>query len=323
MKTGQALSSGMALVQRYIKIVPLIYTFNLILALILTLPLFTTLHDDFGRHEIRTEWVSGFAMDWWASLDMETAGLEKTVQPTLTSGWGRALDAIEPLLTGRVAPLGIWILVMAAVYLAISAFFNGGLVAFFVDEKRDFTIQRYFSFSSYYFHHFMALATTAVLGFALLYLFVLPAWFDLIGALTANTSSGTMRMLLHLSAFAIWFFILILIDMIFDYAKFILVDQKKDSAWASIGLAATFVARHPGQTLSLYLSLAALAVILTLGMAGLESVLPQGQFFLILLIVLIHQVFLLAKIWLRLLFYGSQFRLYQQARKEVRTLRKV
>jgi hypothetical protein len=323
MKTGQALSSGMALVQRYIKIVPLIYTFNLVLALILTIPLFTTLQDDFGRHEIRTEWVSGFGMDWWASLDLETAGLEKTVQPSLTSGWGRTLEAIEPVLTGRVEPLGIWILVMAVVYLVVSAFLNGGLVAFFADEKRDFTIQRYFSFSSYYFHHFIALATTAVLAFALLYWFVVPAWFDLIGALTTDTSSGMMRTLLHLLGYAIWFFILILIDMIFDYAKFILVDQKKESAWASIGLAATFVVGHLGQTLRLYCLLVALAVVLTLGMAGLESVLPQGQFFLILVIVLIHQVFLLAKIWLRLVFYGSQFRLYQQARKQVRTLRKV
>lgn len=323
MKVTKALQDGISLVSRNVRMVVVIYIVNISLALLLAIPVFSSLNRSIGKSAVREQLVQGFDYDWWAGFTFQAQGVEKTIRPSLSGGFGPLFDNLELLLTGRFTSFGVWILVFGLAYLFLAAFFNGGVIGLFADEKRSFTVGRFFSYSGFYFNHMFALALTSILVFFLVYKLISPALFGLAGNLTASWMSERAVWFVNLAVYLLLMFIIILANMILDYAKLIVIAEKKKSSWLCIWLGIKFIFKRFGRALSLYvlLSLISLAVVIVFG--GILSFLNPSQIFILVIAFLFQQTFIFAKIWTRLNFYGAQLVFYQNEHTTVRKLKKV
>ncbi len=319
----KSFKSGLALVFEHIKIIPIIYAVNFSLAALLVIPMYTSLHNAIGNSGARDELWQGFDHEWWTEFDFHAEGLEKTLRPSLSGGFGAIFDNSELLLTGKFTSFGTWIFIFGVTYLFLSAFMNGGIIGLFAEEKRKFSTSRFFSNAGLYFHHFFALALTAMLAFLLVYKIFSPVIFGVIDGLTADWLSDRAVWFLNLTGYGVLLLIVIFINMIFDYAKIILVVEKKESSWLCIWHSLKFAVQHLADAGGLYLLLSLVGVGLTLVFALLDSIINPSQLLVLILAVLFQQAFIMAKIWLRLNFYGAQLSYYNQGQTEVRRLRKI
>jgi hypothetical protein len=318
------IKNGTSSVFHYFKMIPVIYAINISLALLLAIPFFSSLQKDIGNSTVRDQLAVGFPTDWWSEFSIQADGrIDGTVRPTLSGGLAPLFDNVELLLTGAFNTFGIWILVFGCGYLLISTFLNGGVLGLFADEKKSFSIGRFFSFSGFYFHHFIAITLTSVMIFFLFYKFGISLVFGLIHALSAASASDLTLWLLNLLGYALLLLLFIIINIIFDYTKIILVVEKKDSAWLSAWEAMKFASLHAGPAFGLYGLLSLISVMVLLIIGWLITVLSSNQFLLVIIVVLLQQILILAKITLRLTFYGSQLALYQQGHSQERKLKKI
>jgi hypothetical protein len=319
----KSLKNGLGLVFSHIKIVPIIYVINLSLAGLLAIPMYLSLHESIGSQGVRDELMQDFNYDWWTSFSLHAKGIEQTLRPSLSGGFGPIFDNLELLLTGKFISFGTWILIFGICYLFLSAFLNGGTIGIFADEKRKFSASRFFSNAGFYYHHFFALALTVLLAFFLVYKLLGSVLFNSIDGLTSQWMSQRAVWFANLVGYFILLLVVLFINMIFDYAKIIVVVEKKNSSWLCIWMAVKFVLRNIASTSGLYLLLGGVGIGLTLLFALLDSLINPHQVILLIVAILFQQVFIFAKIWLRLNFYGAQLNFYVQGQSEVRHLRKV
>ena len=321
MNVMNAFRRGLNLVAEHIKIVPIIYAINLTVAAVLAVPMFATLDGALSHRAANETMMQGFDHTWWSEFSFHADSFEKTFRPSLSSGFGPLFDNLELLLTGRFTNFGIWIFVLGLAYLMLVAFTNGGVIGTFIDEKRTFSVRRFFATSGYFFHHFFALALTAVLVFFLVYKFVSSFIFGIVDAVTASWVSEPAIWFLNLGGYLLLLVLVVFINMIFDYAKIIIVSEEKESSWLCIWLALKFAVPHLFKTSGLYYLLSGLGVLLVVVFGLLLTWIPSGTVFMLILAILVQQTFILAKIALRLSFYGAQLVLYQQHQEQT-TVRK-
>ncbi|MBN1542966.1 hypothetical protein JW992_12540 [candidate division KSB1 bacterium] len=318
-----ALREGLALNQKHIKIVPLIYAVNFFFALALAVPFFFNLFEQTARLGVRDDLLRGFSVEWWSTLELGGDSILTSLRPALASGFAALFDNLQLLLTGEFTAFGWWLFAFGLLYLVVSSFLNGGVIGLYADEKRTFSTSRFFSFAGFYFHHFIAITMTAMLIYSALYFLLFPALYGLVETWTGSWSSFRAVWWMNFAAFFVILGLVLLINMVMDYAKIVLVVEKQESAWMAIYKAVRFILAHPGGSLGLYLLLSGMAFALSAGFAALITWLHPKQVLVFLIVFTLQQVFITAKIYMRLNFYAAQHQYYRQAQSTVRKLRKV
>jgi len=318
----KAIRNGLSIVFENIKMIPVVYIANISLALLLALPVFSLLNKEIGYQGIRDEMTQSFNYEWWSEFNLHAEGLEKTISPSLSGGFAALFDNFELLFTGKFTTFGLIIFMFGLAYIFLNAFFNGGILGLYADEKRTFSVSRFFSLSGFYFHHFFALALTAISIFFVFYKLIHPAIFHIIDHISANWMSEKAMWFANLAGYLIIALFILFIKIIFEYAKIILVVENKESSWLCIWLSFKFVVRHIIKTFGLYLVLifAGLGFLFIFGFI-LELLQPKTVL-LLLLIIIFQQFFIMLKIGLRFTFYGSQLELYRQYKPEMIPVKK-
>ena len=312
MKVFQAFRQGVSLDTRDRKIIGVIYLFNLCVAAIFAAPLFILFHKQVGSLTLRDELVAKFNYAWWSSFEFSAKGLEHTIRPALSGGFGPLFDNLELLLTGKFMTYGWAIFALGLGYVFIAAFFNGGAIALFADERKKFTMGRFFSNAGAFFHHMAALAFTALVLFFILHKFLNPAIFALVDMFVGDTLSQPLAWFVNLIGYLVVFDLVFLISLILDYAKVIVIVEKKESSWLCIWLAVKFIFRNFIKTIGLNLLLLTGGAVLVVAGGSLLSLIQPSQLPLLLVVFVLQQLVVIAHIALRLAFYASETVLYQQ-----------
>lgn len=314
---GKIIQSGWNTVIRLRRAVGVIYLVNLLIAAALSIPLFFSLHRNLDYSTLRSEMSSGFSYAWWSAFNFRAEGLAATLRPSLSGGFGPIFDNLELLVSGNWTAYGIAVFILGIAYVLLAAFFNGGFVGLAVEE-RPFSTQRFFSQSGLYFHHMAALAVTALLLFLGIYKGLYPLVFSLVEKLTADSLSQPWVWFVNLVAYLLLIKVIFIVTMILDYARVILITDKKESAWISIGLATLFVFRHYRAWLINAL-LVGIGVLGTLTAALVLSAFRSTAFWSLITLSALQQLFIVGLISLRLTFYASQVEYYRR-QKEAETL---
>ncbi len=322
MNISSLFSRGLNLVIENRKLVVTIFVVNLCLALLLAVPFFVGLNAEVADALVRDQLSSGFDHGWWQEFNFERSDLPSTFRPGLSHGYAILFDNVELLLTGKLAQFGWYVFPVVLAFLFLAAFFNGGAIALFSDEKRQFSLQWFFSSSAYYFHHLATLAFTALLLFGICYKVIFPGIINGITGLAGADASQPVLWFLNLLGFIIVAILIFLITMIFDYAKVIIINEKKQSSWLCIALAAGFVFKHFFRAAGLYLLSSAVVLLLIVVGGGVLSVMPSNNLFLLIVLVLLQQLYILLKIGARMNFYANQVVLYQDVQAAQRPAKK-
>lgn len=106
------------------------------------------------------------------------------------------------------------------------------------------------------------------------------------------------------------------VNAIFDYTAIHLVAEDRRKAFRGMWRSFRFVWRHVGRVAGLAAVLWAIALAVLTIYFGVSKLFPQHSVGVVLLLLFVRQAFVLARIWSRLLFYASQYEVYDAAQVE-------
>ena len=221
-------------------------------------------------------------------------------------GFGAVLNNLSALLDN--AEMATTIAGATTAWLVLWSFLSGGVLDRYA-RMRPTRAPGFFAACGTHFWRFLRLGVLALLVYWVLFGLVHPWLFDdlypwVTRDMTAERAAFTVRLLCYLFFIAL----LVLSNLVLDYARIRIVVEDRRSAVGAFLAGARFVRRHPA-ALRLYLLNGACFVLLALAYALVAPGAPSGLAIWIALVV--GQVYILLRHYVKLLFYASQVSFFQ------------
>ena len=282
-----------------------------VMTLLVSLPLTFAMRSELAQHldaSLEADAAaSGVNHDWMQEFRGRASGMGTTFSPTII-GFGAILDNLSAFVDQERRPL--LILCAAAVYLALWTFVAGGLIDRYARD-RNTRVEGFLWASAVHAVRFLRLGLVAAFVYGLLFRVVHPWLFGtLFRELTDDLTAERSAFFLRLALYVLFAIALATCSLVLDYAKVRIVVEDRRSVLAALSGAVRFLRRNGGAAAALYLADAALFVaVLALyaavapgaGSSGWSMWLGFG----------IAQVYLLARLWVKLVFWASETALFQ------------
>jgi hypothetical protein len=251
--------------------------------------------------------ASGVNHDWMQEFRGQASGVGTTFSPTVI-GFGASLDNLSAFVDQERRP--VLIVCAAALYLALWIFVAGGVIDRYARD-RNTRLQGFLWASAVYAVRFLRLGIVAAFMYGLLFRVLHPWLFgtffrDFTHDLTAERSAFVVRFALY-GVFAI---ALAVCNLVLDYAKVRTVVEDRRSILGALSGAVRFLRRNGGAAATLYLADAALfAAVLAVYAAVAPGAGSTGWS--MWLGFAIGQLYVLARLWVKLVFWASETALFQ------------
>jgi len=307
MRTVQALLEGIRRVNRAPVILACVFGVTLLTAL----PFAMVLRDAMESHlasSILAEQVSrGVNMQWWKEFFAQTGPLGRTFQPSII-GFAAVLDNLSVFADAEGRPSTVlWI---GAVYLLLWLFLTGGVLDRYA-RARPARSYEFFTACGMYFVRFLRLAPIVAATYYVLFAVIHPVLFvRMFVELTNDESVERTAFLMRLGLYAVFGALLVLVSIIFDYAKVRAVVEDRRSMLGAVVAGARFARRNARAVVALYAVTGCLFVgLLLFYAAAAPGAAATGAG--VWLGVGIGQVYLLGRLWIKLVFLASETALFQ------------
>jgi hypothetical protein len=253
------------------------------------------------------EAARGVDFDWLQEFMGQASGIATTVRPTVV-GFAAVLDNLSSVVDA--APPRAVLAAAALVYMAVLTFLSGGIIDRYA---RDRTVgaHGFFAACGVFFFRFIRLGVLAGLAYAFLFGTLHPVLFDSIyPRLTEHMTSERSAFLTRAALYLIFALPLVVVSLLFDYAKVRAVVEDRRSMLGALLAAASFLRRNRRGALGLYMAdvvtfglvLAIYALVAPgVGRAGLAMWLAFG----------LGQLYVVGRLWVKLLFWSSATALFQ------------
>jgi hypothetical protein len=295
------------------RMVLLLFIINLVFSLILAFPLYRSLKDSFGSSLVGEKMARGFDYLWWEEFRDQSRGLETTFTPSVI-GKGAILDNIQALVETMVFNFPPLLFILVVLYIILHTFLAGGILSTFNQERQEFTMKGFFEGAGFLFSRFFYLTVLSWIPFLAVGIFLAAGFESMVSNVARSAISEIKPFYFGLISSAIIFFILLLLQMVFDYARIKIVLEKKHDVLESAIQAFAFALRHPFVTVSLYAFLFLIQAAVTVVYILAKEALPQSNFLEVLAAFFLQQIFIFVLIWLRCWLYSSQLELYRYLR---------
>jgi hypothetical protein len=251
--------------------------------------------------------ANGVNYDWMQEFGAQASGLGTTFTPTII-GFGAVLDNLSGFIDNTRRP--IVIIGAAAVYIVLWIFLAGGMLDRLARD-RPAHASGFFAASGGFFFRFLRLAAVQWVVYAVLFGALHPWLFDtLYPRMTHEIAVERTAFAIRAGLYLVFGAAVAAATMLFDYAKVRAVVEDRRSMVGAIGAAAGFIRRNAGGAVVLFLLnfaavVAALAVYAVVapgaGRAGIVMWLGLAM----------GQVYVLARLWVKLTFWASETALFQ------------
>jgi hypothetical protein len=256
--------------------------------------------------------AAGVNYDWWQEFSSRAAredarGIGTTFSPTII-GFAATLDNISSLLDGQreIAPIAGAL----ALYLAAWTFLVGGIIDRYA-RQRPIRAAGFFAASGVHFFRLLRLAIVSGVVYWWLFTYV-HRWLFLEWLADRTRTMAVERdvFLWRVAVYALFGLLLIIVNVVFDYAKIRIVVEDRRSGLGALSAAMRFVWRRLGRVAGLFALNGASFLIL---IAIWALVAPGGSSGgpMLWLGFAIAQLYLLARLALKLQFLASQTALFQ------------
>jgi hypothetical protein len=265
---------------------PLVFWFyTLVFALVIVLPAGAILYSELGHSLYAERMLENFDLQWLVEMLNQTGGLPLYVFPPL-------------------------IALVAAGYVLLSTFLAGGALTVFASEEGSYRPGLFYEGCGRNFGRLFRLLLVS----AVFYGVVLAASVALKALGKSIWGQGMEERPLVIFG---WFrtgltvLLLLVVNMIFDYAKIRLVVEDSRKSWRAALGSVKLVFRNLGGTAATYGLVALLAVALALAYAAVCGFIPRNLALWMALLLVLQQAFVLGRIGVKLLFFGSQLEIYR------------
>jgi hypothetical protein len=302
-----ALRDGIARVNRAPVIIACVFLVTLLSALPFSMMMRDELQTHLGSSLVAEQVAQGANAQWWSEFTEQAGTLGRTFRPGII-GFAAVLDNLSAFADGEAPPSPlVW---LGAAYLLLWLFLAGGVLDRYARARRTRSYE-FFMACGVYFLRFLRLAPFMAFAYYMLFAVVHPLLLEqLFAGLTRDLSSERAAFFVRLALYAIFGTLLVLVSVVFDYAKVRAVVEDRRSMIGAIVAGARFARRHAAAVATLYLLTACLFVALLLVYAiaapGAGST-GAGVWFGI----AISQLYLLGRLWIRLVFLASETALFQ------------
>jgi hypothetical protein len=285
-----------------------VWTLSLLLALPLGLVLRALIRDSLGDSLAGGTAATGVNYDWWNEFLQQTGGIGATFVPSII-GFAAPLKNLSDLADNE--PLAATVAALVVVWLVLWAFLAGGIFDRYARGRTTHT-PAFFAACGVFFFRFLRLGAVAWLAYWLLFRYV-HGWLfvTLWRGWTEDLASEREAFWIRLALYALFAILLAAINLVVDYAKVRAVVEDRRSMIGALLASGRFIVRHPRATLGLYV-LNVLVFVLIL--AVYRAVAPgaswsgAGVWFAF----LVTQVYIVARLWAKLVFAASQIDLFQR-----------
>jgi len=283
------------------------FVITVLLALPLGYAMRGMLEAHLGRSTTAAAVAHGIEYDWWQEFTSQASGIGTTFTPAII-GAAATLDNISGVLDGQAeigpiaAALGIW--------LAVWTFLAGGIIDRYARQRRTGP-HGFFAAGGVYFFRFLRLAALAGVIYWFLFAYVHEWLFtDWYVDLTRDMDTERRAFAVRLAFYLLFGALLLATNLTFDYAKIRIVVENRRSALGGVIAALRFLGRHPGPALGLY-ALNALTFLALAGIWVLVAPVPGRAGVALALTFAAGQLYILARLLLKLQFVASQTALFQ------------
>jgi hypothetical protein len=281
------------------------------LTLLVTLPMAAAMRGMLAQHlgtSLAADTAaSGVNYDWMQEFADQAAGLGVTFKPTII-GFGAVLDNLSAFLDDVSRP--VVIVGAASVYILLWVFVAGGIIDRYARDRPTHATG-FFTASGVFFFRFLRLAAVQWIVYAAIFRWVHPVLFDqlyprLIHDLTVERTAFVIRVGLYIVFGAL----IAACVTVFDYAKVrAIVEDRRSMLSAAVegmrfvGRNATAAATIFGLNFALFVAIVGIYAVIVQPMGG--TGVPMW------ISVLIGQLYLVARLWLKLVFWASETALFQ------------
>jgi len=307
MRSADALRDGIRQVNRAPVVLACVFALTLLTALPFSLIMRDSLRAHLGSSMAADRAALGVDHQWWTEFTAQAGPLGRTFATTII-GFAAVLDNLSTLVDAESrTPAILW---LGAGYLLLWLFLSGGILDRYA-RARPTRTHEFFAACGIYFIRFLRLAPFIALTYYALFAYVHPLLFGtLYDNLTRDVTVERTAFLWRLALYVIFGSMLALASIVFDYAKVRAVVEDRRSMIGALAAGQRFVRRNAGAVAGLFLlngfmfaGVLMLYAFVAPG-AGWNGPLMWAGF-------VISQMYLLARLWVRLVFFASETALFQ------------
>jgi hypothetical protein len=244
--------------------------------------------------------------DWWQEFASQASGPAETFTPSIM-GFAAPLGNVSSLADALPLPSGVAAAV--AGFLVLQIFLAGGVIDRFARDRR-LGSYGFLAACGATFFRLLRLGVMAVAIYKLLFLVVHPAMKAALEAWTQDFTVERQAFAAYALATIVFVLILAAVNLVFDFAKIRLVVEDRRSAVGALVAGLRFAVRQPAAAAGLYtMNVLVFAAILGLYAIAAPSAAVSG--WALVWTLLVTQLFILARLWARLVFVASETALFQ------------
>jgi hypothetical protein len=293
-----------------LRIVTWVWLANLLFALPMAAVVGDAIGDSIGGSRVGESLLEGFDLVWHSEYAEKSQGVAGTLAPSQV-GVGAFLDNLELWFSGELFGLEPGLVAAGLLYALLWALLAGGVLAH-VQSRERATLGSFFSFGGEFFFRFVRLALVLAVAYYLVYRF--SHWlFGRVEIWTRETTVEKSVLLYNLLAAALVLLLLAGVRMVADYAKIAIVLEDRRSSLLAALRGARFVLRRPLRTFGLMLLVAAIGAGLLLLYSVASPGVGQASWTAVLVAFLVSQLFLFARLGLRVALLAAELELYESA----------
>jgi hypothetical protein len=266
------------------------------------------LRDHLGESMAADAALSGVNFEWWQEFTDQATGLGATFRPTII-GFGAALDNLSAFLDNDRRPV---VVVGAAVaYIVAWIFVAGGILDRFARDRATRSYG-FFAVSGTFFFRFLRLAIVMWIVYGFLFRVVHPWLFGegVFGLATRDLTVERTAFFVRVGLYVVFGALLAACNLVFDYTKVRAVVEDRRSMLGSIVAALGFIRRNAAAATGLYLLDFALFLLTIAVYAVIAPGAGDGGLS-IWIGFAIGQLYILARLWVKLVFWASEVALFQ------------
>ncbi len=284
-----------------------VYALTLLAALPLALAMRGAIEAHLGRSLAAEAVADAVNFDWWQQFMSQASGLGATFTPAII-GFASTLDGLSGLLDAQARPLPV--LAAGGAYLLAWTFLAGGILDRYA-RRRPTRAHGFFAAAGVFFWRFLRLGAAAGLAYWFLFAYV-HGWLldDAYTWLTRDLPVERQAFAWRVLLYALFGLLLVAVNVTFDYARIRLVVEDRRSALGALKASLAFLGRRAPRVIGLYALNALTFLVLVAAWSGAAPGAGDAGWSMWAGL-LGAQVYLVARLLLKLQFMASQTTLFQ------------
>ncbi len=292
----------------------MVYLFNLALAGSVAIPVYKALDANLSNSESAERMAEGF--DWlWYQEFLSSRGQADDVASSVRP-WQQGVTTLlvnfERYVRGDLrSSLPAQLFWIGILYLLITTFLTGGILGLFAEEEARFTLRFFFDRAGRYFMILAAIVVVANIAYWLLWEVAGTNWQRLVFNVRSEATTEWTPVLLDWLGTVLLLVFAFFIRMVMDYTRVAAV------AWHKLGLlpallgAIAFSLNNLKKTMGLFYLTTFLAILMA-AVYGLLITMGSGATTSgLIVMLLVQQGFIIATIWIRMVYLGGQLSFYR------------